>query len=158
MLCEGRVTGIGARGLGRMALIGLLALALGSCSTTTQPSALPAASASAATAPVCAETKTGLDGPGTVAVDMENNPALPAFIASRVFAPADITARVGQPIVFRNADPDEQHQAELVSGACGTDYLDFKKRDSLVFDVAGTYPFYCLVHGTTMAGTITITP
>jgi plastocyanin len=152
------VTGFGVRGPRRMMVIGLLALATGSCSTTTQPSAVPSASGSAAIGPVCAETRTRLDGPGTVAVDMENNPALPAFIASRVYAPADITARVGQTIVFRNADPDEQHQAELVSGACGTDYLDFEKRDSLVFYVPGTYPFYCLVHGTTMAGTITITP
>ena len=150
------MTGIGVRGFGRMVVIGLLALALSSCSTTTQQSALPSASLSAGA--VCIETKTGLDSPGTVAVDMENNPALPDFIASRVYAPADIAARVGQPIVFRNADPDEQHTAELDNGDCGTDYLDFDKRDSLVFDVAGTYPFYCLVHGTTMAGTITILP
>ena len=107
---------------------------------------------------VCTESKDGLDTPGAVAVDMENNPALPAFVASRIYAPTDVAAEIGQPIVFRNADPDEQHTAELDDGACGTDYLDFDKRDSLIFNVAGTYPFYCLVHGTTMAGTITIRP
>jgi plastocyanin len=136
--------------LGRALSMGFVVLALASCTSTTRESQPAAAT--------CTETKSSLDGPNTVPVDMENNPALPDFIASRVYAPTDISARVGQPIVFRNADPDEQHTAELDNGACGTDYLDFDKRDALVFDVAGTYPFYCLVHGTTMAGTITIAP
>ena len=56
-------------------------------------------------------------------------------------------------------DADKDLRVDIgMNGACGTDYLDFDKRDALVFDIAGTYPFYCLVHGTTMAGTITITP
>ena len=130
--------------------IALVALALSGCASATRQSDLAGA--------VCTESRTLVDQPGSVTVDMENNPALPPFIASRVYAPTDITAKVGQVIVFRNADPDEQHTAELNSGACGTDYLDFQKRDTLVFKVAGTYPFYCLVHGTTMAGTITIVP
>jgi plastocyanin len=145
-----RATGIGWRGLGHYAVIGLLAVSLGACGGTPRQSNPSGA--------VCTESKDSLDTPGGVAVDMENNPALPDFIASRIYAPTDIAARIGQPIVFRNADPDEQHTAELDDGACGTDYLDFGKRDSLIFNVAGTYPFYCLVHGTTMAGTITIRP
>lgn len=107
---------------------------------------------------VCIESKDQLGAPGAVVVFMENNPVLPAFVASRVYAPREITAKVGQRIEFTSADPDEEHTAELDSGACGTDYLTFKGRDDLVFKLAGSYPFYCLVHGTTMAGTITITP
>ena len=130
--------------------IAFFAFALSGCASATRQSDLAGA--------ICTESRTLVDRPGAVTVDMENNPALPPFIASRVYAPSAITAKVGQVIVFRNADPDEQHTAELNSGACGTDYLDFQKRDTLVFKVAGSYPFYCLTHGTTMAGTITIVP
>jgi plastocyanin len=139
------------RRLVRTAFSSFLSLVLLACSnpTTRQPD--PAGS-------VCIETKDRLNDPGAVVVKMENNPVLPAFIASRVYAPSEITAKVGQLIEFTSADPDEQHTAELDSGACGTDYLSYKASDDLVFKVAGTYPFYCLVHGTTMAGTITIVP
>ncbi len=136
------------RRLGRIVSIVFLTGALCACSGTTRQPDLAGT--------VCTESKDRLGDPAAVAVDMENNPALPAFIASRVYAPSEISARVGQAIVFTNVDPDEQHTAELNSGACGTDYLDFRKSDSLVFKVPGSYPFYCLVHGTTMAGTITI--
>ena len=138
------------RRLVRSVSVVFLALALSGCATTTRQPDLAGA--------VCTESRVLADEPGAVTVDMENNPALPPFIASAVYAPSDISAKVGQVIVFRNADPDDQHTAELNSGACGTDYLDYKKRDTLVFKVAGSYPFYCLVHGTTMAGTITIVP
>jgi hypothetical protein len=131
-------------------LIGLLTPALVACAgPTRQPD--PAGS-------VCIESKDQLGAPGAVVVYMENNPVLPAFVASRIYAPSEITANVGQPIEFTSADPDEEHTAELDSGACGTDYLTFWARDDLVFKLPGSYPFYCLVHGTTMAGTIKITP
>ena len=129
-------------------LIGLLALAA-CASPPRQPD--PAGT-------VCIESKEHLGAPGAVAVTMENNPALPDFIASWVFAPSEVRAKVGQAIEFISADPDEQHTAELDSGDCGTDFLVFKARDDLVFKLPGSYPYYCLVHGTTMAGTITIEP
>jgi plastocyanin len=132
------------------ALIGVLTLALVGCAgPTRQPD--PAGT-------VCVESKDHLGAAGAVVVYMENNPVLPAFITSRIYAPSEITARVGQVIEFTSADPNEEHTAELDSGACGTDYLSFKRSDDLVFKLPGSYPFYCLVHGTTMAGTITITP
>ena len=130
--------------------VGLLALGVIACSGAPRQ-ADPAGS-------VCGESRTHLHDPGAVIVRTENNPALPDFVASRVFAPAAITARVGQVIEFTNVDPDEQHTAEVTDGSCGTDYLTYEASDDLVFKLPGTYPYYCLVHGTTMAGTITITP
>jgi len=128
--------------------LGFIAAALASCAGPT-PHPTPGGS-------ICAESRDRLNEPGAVIVQMENNPALPEFIASRVYAPREIVAKVGQVVQFTSADPDEQHTAELNSGACGTDYLHDHESDDLVFKVPGTYPFYCLVHGTTMAGTITI--
>lgn len=132
------------------ALVGLLALSLIACtSSPRQPD--PAGS-------VCDESRTHLHEPGAVIVHTENNPVLPDFVASRVFAPAEITAKVGQVIEFTNVDPDEQHTAEVNDGSCGTDYLTYEASDDLVFKLPGSYGYYCLVHGTTMSGTITITP
>ncbi len=145
-----RTTTKGARRLSRTALVGIVTLVIGACvAATRQPD--PAGT-------VCTESKDRLGDSGAVVVNMENNPALPDFITSRVFAPSEVAANVGQVIEFTNVDPDEEHTAELNSGACGTDYLDFDASDGLVFKVPGSYPFYCLVHGTTMSGTITIGP
>jgi plastocyanin len=130
--------------------VGLLALGVVACTASPRQ---PDAAGS-----ICVESRTQLHPPGAVIVRTENNPVLPAFVASRVFAPAEITAKVGQVVEFTNVDPDEQHTAELNNGACGTDYLTYEASDDLVFKVPGTYPFYCLVHGTTMSGTITIVP
>jgi len=128
--------------------LGFAAAALACCASPT-PHPAPGGS-------LCSESRDRLNEPGAVIVRMENNPALPEFIASRVYAPREIVAKVGQVVQFTSADPDEQHTAELNNGACGTDYLHYNESDDLVFKVPGTYPFYCLVHGTTMAGTITI--
>jgi plastocyanin len=129
---------------------GLLALAVVACSGSPRQSDVAGS--------VCFESRAHLHEPGAVIVRTENNPVLPAFVASRVFAPAEITAKVGQVVEFTNVDPDEQHTAELDDGACGTDFLTYGASDDLVFEVAGSYPFYCAVHGTTMSGTITIVP
>jgi plastocyanin len=130
--------------------VGLLALGLLACGgPPRQPD--PAGS-------LCVRSRDHLHDPAAVVVNMENNPVLPAFIASRVYAPAEVTARVGQLVEFTNVDPDEQHTAELDDGACGTDYLTNGQSDDLIFKRPGSFGFYCLVHGTTMAGTITIVP
>lgn len=106
---------------------------------------------------MCFESRERLLDPGlVVVVNMENNPVLPGFLAAWAYAPSAITAKVGQVIEFTNRDPDTQHSAGLDSGACATDYLDLGMSDSLVFNLPGSYPFHCLVHGTVMSGTITI--
>ncbi len=137
------------RRLIRSVCIGYLTVALVACSNTTrQPDRAGV---------VCTESLARAQDPGLiVAVNMENNPELPPFADAYVYAPHGITAAVGQVIVFTNRDQDTQHTAELDSGACGTDYLDPNKSDSLVFTAPGTYPIHCLVQGKAMSGTITI--
>jgi plastocyanin len=129
-------------------LIGSLTVAFSACGNLVRQ---------AHVGPVCIESRERLLDPGpVVVVNTENDPNLPAFVTAWAYAPSLITAKVGQVIEFRNLDPDSQHTAELDSGACGTDYLDLNDTDALVFDVPGSYPFHCLVHGTAMVGTITI--
>jgi plastocyanin len=130
-------------------LIGTLTLVLASCQSATRQPDLAGS--------ICSESRDRVFDPGVVVhVNAENDPGLPAFVAAWIYAPGDVTARVGQVIDFTSLDPDSQHTAELDSGACGTDYLDYKASDALVFNVPGSYPFHCLVHGTSMTGTITV--
>ena len=137
--------------LARSCLISFAAMALLACS--------PAIRTEAQVAPVCTESRDPVSSAGPVLeVAIENDPALPPFVAAWAYAPSAISAKVGQVIRFTNIDPDTQHSAELTSGDCGTDYLGAGASDTLVITRPGSYPFYCLVHGTAMTGTITIHP
>ena len=67
-----------------------------------------------------------------------------------------ITAKVGDVITWTNND-GVPHRVGLVDGSCkmGANIAGSGGTASLVFTVAGTYPFICLVHPS-MKGTITI--
>jgi plastocyanin len=116
-------------------LVAGLALVVAACSSSASS---PGASAAAGT---CSETKDA----GAVAVSIKDFE----------FAPAAISAQVGQVIAFSNTG-FEPHNATLDAGGCGTSTLQTGNTDGLIFTVAGTYPFHCTVH-TQMHGTITVT-
>jgi len=130
-----------------MQALGLFAmLALAGCGGTAATggpsvaaSAAPAASSGAAAA--CAPSTDA----GTVAVS----------IVDFSFAPAAISAKVGDVITFTN-DGAKPHSATLDEGGCGTETLAGGASGGLAFSKAGTYAFHCVVHGA-MTGTITIT-
>jgi plastocyanin len=127
-----------------LGLFAMLALAgCGGAAATGGPSvvasAAPAAS-SAAGAACAASTDTG-----TVAVS----------IVDFSFAPAAISAKVGDIITFTN-DGTKSHSATLDQGDCGTGILAGGASGGLTFSKAGTYAFHCAVHSS-MTGTIAIT-
>ena len=70
------------------------------------------------------------------------------------FQPADIAAKTGQVIAFKNTGA-APHTATLDGGQCTTANLGAGKSDGLVFSVAGTYKFHCAIHAK-MTGTIVI--
>ena len=109
-----------------------------SVAPTTEASVTPSAEASAAA--VCAENAAA----GEVSV----------AIKDFAFIPADIQAKVGQTLTFTNGD-SAPHTATLDDGSCTTPNLAKGASDGLVFNAAGTYPFYCKIHPD-MKGTITI--
>jgi plastocyanin len=67
-----------------------------------------------------------------------------------------VDAKVGDVITWTN-DDGVPHRVGLVDGSCkmGANIAGNGGTASLVFSVAGTYPFVCLVHPS-MKGTITI--
>jgi plastocyanin len=120
------------------------ALALAGCSgggtaTTAPGGATQAASTAAASGP-CADST----GATTVAVGVANNAWQ-----------QPINAKVGDVITWTNADA-VPHKVALDDGSCGMkDTIPGGGTKSLVFSVAGTFPFHCSVHPS-MKGTITI--
>jgi len=128
------------------ALLALSACASGSgtaapAATAPQPAASePAASAPAAGGGGC----TASSEAGAVSVGIENF----------AFAPADVSAAVGETITWTNSD-SAPHTATLDDGGCDTGNIAQNASAGLVFDAAGTYPYHCTIHPN-MKGTITI--
>jgi plastocyanin len=79
-----------------------------------------------------------------------------ASMRGRAFAPATITAKVGDVIGWTNAD-SVPHTATLTDDpACTTDNLGEGESGALSFAVPGTYAFFCKIHPD-MIGTIEVT-
>jgi len=111
----------------------------GGAAATTAPSAAPSSAPSAAAAACTPSTAAG-----TVAVSIKDFE----------FAPAAITAKVGDVITFTNAG-GVKHSATLDVGDCTTGVLAAGAAGGLTFSAAGTYPFHCQIHSA-MTGTIEI--
>jgi plastocyanin len=130
-----------ARGIATL----VTALALAACSGGTSPTQQPAggtqqpAGTSAASAP-CADST----GTTVVAVGVANNAWQ-----------QPINAKVGDVITWTNAD-SVAHKVALDDGSCQmSSNIPGGGSKSLVFSVAGTFPFHCSVHPS-MKGTIAI--
>ena len=115
------------------------ALILAACSGSGSPTTPPGGGGATAAAP-CADST----GTTVVATGVANNTwAQP------------VTAKVGDVITWSN-DDGVPHRVQLDNNACGMSAnIPGGGSKSLVFTVAGTYPFHCAVHSS-MKGTITI--
>jgi plastocyanin len=127
--------------LARIALGAVAVVALSACGGggASQPAASQPATSQAAAA--CSKVTTA----GSVA----------ASIKDFKFDPGTVTAKVGDTITWTNND-STAHTVTLDGGACDTQNIAAGSTGSLLFAVAGTYPFHCAIH-TSMKGTITIT-
>lgn len=135
----------------RASLISVAAVALAACSSSGSPTSSVGGGASA---PV-----TSPGAPSAVAAACEKTTDTAGAVAVQIkdfaFNPGAITAKVGQPITFTNAD-NVPHGAALDDGSCTTGAFGKGTGSGLVFSQPGTYPFHCPVHHD-MTGTIEIT-
>jgi len=131
----------------RPLILVLAAVALAACSggasqapAATQAAGGPTAGATTAGSAVCA------DSTGTTTVD--------ATVGDFKWGP--VSAKVGDVITWTNSD-SAKHRVALDDGSCtmSGDIAGGGGKASLVFNVAGTYPFHCTTHSG-MKGTITI--
>ncbi len=78
------------------------------------------------------------------------------------FDPAAITVPVGATVTWTN-DGVQQHSATAVDGSFDTGLYGSGESASVTFDTAGTFAYYCQLHGTPdgtggMVGTVTVQP
>ncbi|MBK8903320.1 MAG: hypothetical protein IPM53_19205 [Anaerolineaceae bacterium] len=89
--------------------------------------------------------------PNAVAIDMANF----AFVSN------DVTVPVGTAVTWTNKDSGPRHSATAADGSFDTGLFDTGEEATITFDKAGTYVYYCTLHGSPdgsgMAATITVT-
>jgi plastocyanin len=76
-------------------------------------------------------------------------------IKSMAFNPKSLTIKAGDSVTWKNGDSAE-HTATDRAGGWDTGILRRGKSATIVFDTAGTYEYYCVVHPS-MRGTISVT-
>jgi plastocyanin len=120
------------------------AVALAACSGGA--SQAPAATQGGAPAATTAGSAVCADSTGTTTVD--------ATVGGFQWGP--VSAKVGDVITWTNSD-SAAHRVGLDDGSCtmSGNIAGNGGKASLVFSVAGTYPFHCTIHSS-MKGTITI--
>ena len=130
---------------------GALALAFAACGGGTNPTTAPASSAAASqpaasspAAPSDAAVCAAVDGPGEVSANARQF----------AFSPATVNVTVGQSVTWANGD-SAPHSVVLDGGECQTEQFGEGKSGTLMFNVAGSYPFHCGVHPT-MVGTVEV--
>ena len=124
--------------LARLAVGSIAVLALAACSSGAAATGTPGAAAG----DPCSKSAAA----GTVQ----------AGVADFAFAPATVTAKVGDVITWTNAGPASHTVTLDDHPACDTGTIASGSTGSLTFSAAGSYPFHCTIHSS-MKGTITIT-
>lgn len=146
-------------------LIALLVVACGTATTPTPTAAPPTAApptAAPTEAPTEAPTAAPTQAPTAVAATCEDvteggaDTTIDASAAGFEWAPADITAKVGDVITWQNSD-NAPHRVATNDGSCRMD-SNMNRGDSrsLQFTTPGEYAYRCTVHPS-MTGVITIT-
>ena len=133
----------------------LILSACGGGATATAPAA-PASDAPASEAPASAPaaSESAAAGEAPCAPSTEAG-TVTATMANIAFNPASITASVGDTVTWTNND-SAPHTATVKSDpTCTTETLANGATGSIVFNVAGSYEFFCKIHPT-MTGTIEV--
>jgi plastocyanin len=141
---------------------GLLMLTLAACggSTATNPPSAAAPSSPAASAPASPSEPASPSGPASpsaaagVCGEAEGPGQVAASARNFAFNPATITVKAGEKVTWANGDP-APHSIVLDGGECESPSFGEGESTTLVFNVAGSYPFHCGIHPN-MTGTITV--
>jgi plastocyanin len=126
--------------LARLAIGSIAVVALSACSPS--PAGSSGAGPSAAGGDACAKSAAA----GTVQ----------AGVADFAFAPATVTAKVGDVITWTNAGPASHTVTVDSAPSCDTGSIASGSTGSLTFTAAGSYAFHCTIHPQ-MKGTVTVT-
>jgi plastocyanin len=143
-----------------------LVAACGGGSATTAPSVAPAsqpaseapaseAPSSEAPASAAASPSAAAGGGGAPCAVAQSAGSVAVKIANFAFAPATVSAKVGDTITWTNSDSTGHTATVDGQDPCTTPTLASGASGSITFSQAGTYPFHCKIHPQ-MTGTITV--
>jgi plastocyanin len=140
-------------------VVSLSAVAFAACNQAGSPTTSAAASSPPASAPASAPAGSAAPSQAASACQPTDDTAngVAVTIDNFAFSPAEVEAKVGQPVTFTNNE-SISHGAVLDDDrACSTGSFGKGGSGSLVFSAAGDYPYNCTVHGSSMTGTIKVT-
>jgi LPXTG-motif cell wall-anchored protein len=81
--------------------------------------------------------------------------AFSVSIGDNFYAPASISVSVGDSVTWRN-NGQAQHSATADDGSFDTGVFGPGQSRSQTFDTAGTFGYYCTVHGRAQSGTVRV--
>jgi plastocyanin len=141
-----------------LAAAAALLLVVTACAGGTAGTAAPASEAPASEAPAsepAGESPAASGGGEAACAPSTETGTVTATIANFAFDPASITASVGDVVTWTNND-SAAHTATMSSeAACTTENLANGASGSIVFNVAGSYEYFCKIHPQ-MTGTVEV--
>jgi plastocyanin len=129
-----------------LALAATLLLIVSACSGGTASTAAPA-SAPASEAPAGESPAASASAAGEAACAPSTETGTVAgTIANFAFSPATIAAKVGDVVTWTNNDTTAHTATVKSDETCTTENLASGAAGSIVFNVAGSYDFFCKIH------------
>ncbi len=89
-------------------------------------------------------------------LDAEDGASVLVSSIDNLFLPERLHIEEGATVIWRNDGRNEHNVIPVNGGGWGVSLADFQPRDtySYVFAEAGTYRYYCSIHGTAEAGMV----
>jgi plastocyanin len=143
------------RGACTLAIALVLAACTGGPGITTAPTSPGGTTPGGTTAPSGGGGPAATTAGAAPCTDSTDATDVTASVESSTWMPAAVAAGVDDVITWTNGD-SVPHGVELDDDSCGmSTAIQGGQSKSLVFSVAGTFPFHCSIHSS-MKGTITI--
>ena len=114
----------------------------GTASTAAPVSEAPASVAPAGGSPAASESAAG----GAACAPSTEAGTVTGTIANFAFSPATIAAKVGDVVTWTNNDTTAHTATVKSDETCTTENLASGATGSIVFNVAGSYDFFCKIH------------
>ncbi len=138
----------------------LLAVALTACSSAA-PTGAPSAAASAGGSDAAATEAASVPAPAEATVDAQASASSDTGTGTEVsivdfgFEPQDVDVTTGGTVVWTH-DGSALHTVKWEDGEPESEQLNAGDTYERTFDAAGSFPYVCGLHPTTMTGTITV--
>ncbi len=149
----------------RMIVVPLLVIAVAACAPVSTPASAPAPTLAPAAAPTSAATSSN-SASSSAASGQATSQGSNASVSLKNIAynPNSLTVHVGTTVVWTNDESNGTPHTvtsgtpNSPSGTLDSATLNPGQSFNFTFSKAGTFTYYCKIHGASMTGTVTVTP